>query len=135
MNEKQWKVPMRIENQILFVCVPIRGREFVLTEELFVLVKGNVILCEELTSVGQVKCAVILAWTFFWRSVLTSNMASILRKNKERITNTQESLKRAEQNSSFSPTGSLMSWVLFELLPFFEECLVEVNVSVPDVLL
>lgn len=66
------------------VCahVATRGGLFLLTEELFVLVRGNIIRWEELITEGQVKCAVILACTFFWRSVLTSNTASILlRKN------------------------------------------------------
>lgn len=59
-------------------CAPTRGGLLLLTEELFVLVRGNVILCDELTSEGHVKCAVILACTFFWRSVSTSKTASIL---------------------------------------------------------
>lgn len=60
------------------VCRVLTGQWRVLTEELLVLVRGNVILCEELTSEGHVRCAVILACTFFWRSVLTSKTASIL---------------------------------------------------------
>lgn len=49
-----------------------------LTEELFVLVRGNIICWEELTTEGQVSCAVTLACTFFCRSVLISKTASIL---------------------------------------------------------
>lgn len=47
------------------------------------LVRGNIILCEELTSEGQVKWAVTLASMFFWRFVLTSKMASILQGERK----------------------------------------------------
>lgn len=72
------KQKYNFENTCVFGHVGKRGGLLLLTEELFVLVRGNVIRCDELTSEGQVKCAVILACTFFCRSVFTSKMASIL---------------------------------------------------------
>lgn len=72
----------------------------VLTEELFVLVRGKVICWEELTSVGQLKCAVTLAWTFFWRSVLTSKTASILLvTNRKRSNRWEDQLSVTEWNA------------------------------------
>lgn len=56
-----------------------RGGLFLLTEELFVLVRGNMMRWEELTTEGHVRCAVTFACTFFWRSVFTSKTASTLK--------------------------------------------------------
>lgn len=56
------------ENLKLEKCLKIpliRTGLFILTEEPFVLVRGNRICWEELTTEGQVSCAVTLACTFF----------------------------------------------------------------------
>lgn len=71
----------------VYMCmrVPTAGRLCRLTEELFVLVRGNVMRWDELTKEGQVSCAVIFACTFFWRSVLTSKTASILQEEEKNL--------------------------------------------------
>lgn len=62
---KQKDVPQlqtqNYNNMLKYSCACL----LLLTEEPFVLVRGNVIRCEELTNEGHVKCAVILACTFF----------------------------------------------------------------------
>jgi len=98
-----------------------------------VLVRGNRILREELTSEGHVRRAVIRAWTFFWRSVFTSKTASTLQGDRDTL----------RHGGGLAPQGawtplqvnSPVARALLQLLPAPQQLLVQVHVRVPDVLL
>lgn len=118
--------------------VSTSGGLFPLTEELFVLVKGNIIRWDEFTTEGHVNCAVTLACTCFWRSVLTSKTASILLKEKTTSCD-EDSVENECLQNRFCEiqtlTCLLMPRALFQLFPSSEEFLVEVHISIPDILL